>query len=177
MARVVDITATFPTVSDLREVASPGSALREAGGEDLGDLDAILANTQPDGRDAGRPWLLAPVDLQAVKAAGVTFAMSMLERVSEERASGDLAAAAQNADAVRNLQRFSRLVADEDDGIAGGHEFTQRLEQFARLGRRQNGCRLVKDKDACLSGKYTQDLDALLFAGRKIADAGAWKSL
>ena len=48
----------------------------------------------PDGRDPGRPWLLAPVDLQAVKAAGVTFAVSMLERVIEERARGDHAAAA-----------------------------------------------------------------------------------
>ena len=47
----------------------------------------------PDTRDRGKPWLLAPIDLQAVKAAGVTFAVSMLERVIEERARGDPAAA------------------------------------------------------------------------------------
>jgi fumarylacetoacetate (FAA) hydrolase family protein len=35
-----------------------------------------------------QPWLIAPVDLQAIKAAGVTFAISMLERVIEERARG-----------------------------------------------------------------------------------------
>ena len=39
---------------------------------------------------ASRPWLLAPIDLQAIKAAGVTFVLSMIERVIEERARGDL---------------------------------------------------------------------------------------
>jgi len=48
----------------------------------------------PDGRDPSRPWLLTPIDLQVVKAAGVTFAVSMLERVIEERARGDASAAA-----------------------------------------------------------------------------------
>ena len=52
----------------------------------IGDLDAIAANTPPDRRDSARPWLLAPIDLQVIKAAGVTFAVSMLERGIEERA-------------------------------------------------------------------------------------------
>ncbi|MGU3330251.1 fumarylacetoacetate hydrolase family protein [Methylobacterium mesophilicum] len=93
-ARVVDVTARFATVSDLCETPDAAAALRAAEGADLGSLDAMLANTPPDGRDPGQPWLLAPVDLQALKAAGVTFATSMLERVIEERARGDLAAAA-----------------------------------------------------------------------------------
>jgi fumarylacetoacetate (FAA) hydrolase family protein len=92
-ARVVDVTERLPTVSDLCEARDPAATLREAAGTDLGSLDAVLANTPPDTRDSGRPWLLAPVDLQALKAAGVTFATSMLERVIEERARGDLAAA------------------------------------------------------------------------------------
>jgi len=91
--RVVDITARFATVSDLCEAPDPAAALRAAEGVDLGSLETIVANTPPDSRDTGRPWLLAPVDLQALKAAGVTFATSMLERVIEERARGDLAAA------------------------------------------------------------------------------------
>ena len=41
-----------------------------------------------------KPWLLAPIDLQAIKAAGVTFAVSMLERVIEEQARGAPDAAA-----------------------------------------------------------------------------------
>ena len=54
----------------------------------------MLANTPVEGRDRSRPWLLSPLDLQAVKAAGVTFAVSMLERVIEEKARGNPAAAA-----------------------------------------------------------------------------------
>ena len=104
---VVDISAGFPTMRDLAEAADPAAALRGASGENLGPLDAILANTPPDGRDTGRPWLLAPCDLQAVKACGVTFAISMLERVIEERARGDLAAAA----ALRG--EVQRLIGDD----------------------------------------------------------------
>jgi fumarylacetoacetate (FAA) hydrolase family protein len=54
----------------------------------VGSIADILANTPRTGRDAARPWLLAPIDLQAIKAAGVTFAVSMLERVVEEQARG-----------------------------------------------------------------------------------------
>jgi fumarylacetoacetate (FAA) hydrolase family protein len=67
--------------------------LRQASGERVGSLTELLANTPPDSRDPARPWLLAPVDLQAIKAAGVTFAISMLERVIEEKARGNPAAA------------------------------------------------------------------------------------
>jgi fumarylacetoacetate (FAA) hydrolase family protein len=94
---VHDVTASFPTVRDLCESEDPAGALRVATGEHLGDLDALLANTPVDARDPARPWLLAPVDLQVIKAAGVTFAISMLERVIEERTGGD----AGGASAVR----------------------------------------------------------------------------
>ena len=76
-----DLTPLAPTLSALLE--RPGLAAGLAGAGDLarlGSLDDFLA-----GR-GGR--LLAPVDLQAVKAAGVTFAGSMLERVVEEQAKG-----------------------------------------------------------------------------------------
>jgi fumarylacetoacetate (FAA) hydrolase family protein len=89
-----DITATFPTVRDLCESEDPAGGLRKAAGERLGDLTTLLANTPVDTRDPARPWLLAPVDLQVVKAAGVTFAISMLERVIEERTGGDAGGAA-----------------------------------------------------------------------------------
>jgi fumarylacetoacetate (FAA) hydrolase family protein len=91
---LVDITGAFATMRDLCETSDPAAALRAAKGETIGSLAAILANTPPDVRDAGKPWLLAPLDLQAVKAAGVTFAVSMLERVIEEKARGNPAAAA-----------------------------------------------------------------------------------
>ena len=104
---LVDVTAAFPTSRDLCEQADPARALREAKGEVVGPLAAILANTPVDGRDRTRPWLLSPFDLQAVKAAGVTFAVSMLERVIEEKARGNPAAAA----TIR--EEIGKLIGDD----------------------------------------------------------------
>ena len=91
---VADLSGSFPTMRDLCETPDPAAALRASRGDVLGSLATIAANTPPDRRDPNRPWLLAPIDLQAVKASGVTFAISMLERVIEERAGGDPGAAA-----------------------------------------------------------------------------------
>jgi fumarylacetoacetate (FAA) hydrolase family protein len=103
----VDVSRAFPTMRDLCEASDPAAALRAARGEPLGPLQALLDNTPRDARDPSRPWLLAPCDLQAIKAAGVTFAVSMLERVIEERARGDLQAAA----AIRG--EVARLIGDD----------------------------------------------------------------
>ncbi len=100
---VFDVSARFPTMVDLTEAPDPAAALRDAAGEPLGPLDPILANTPPGARDPGRPWLLAPVDLHVIKAAGVTFPVSMLERVIEERARGDAGAAAGIRTELREL--------------------------------------------------------------------------
>ncbi|MFM9940062.1 MAG: fumarylacetoacetate hydrolase family protein [Hyphomicrobiaceae bacterium] len=86
--RVTDITPIAATMSELCEHGDPAASIRSLSGGDLGPLDAILANTPEATRDAKKPWLLPPIDLQAVKAAGVTFARSMLERVIEEQAKG-----------------------------------------------------------------------------------------
>src|SRR5437879_2186373 len=86
---VVASTADFPAASQLAAAADPARALRAARGERVGTLQDLLNNTPPDTRDPTRPWLLAPIDLQVIKAAGVTFAVSMLERVIEERARGN----------------------------------------------------------------------------------------
>jgi len=117
---VHDVTATFATMRDLCEAADPAAALRGAKGEPIGPLDAILANTPPDRRDTTKPWLLAPIDLQAIKAAGVTFAVSMLERVIEERARGNPdAAAAIRAEIVRLVgDDLSRLKPGSDQAMA-----------------------------------------------------------
>ena len=85
---VLDISAAAPTMRDLCEEADPAAVARTADGENLGTLADILKNTPRENRDRSRPWLLAPIDLQAIKAAGVTFAISMLERVIEEQARG-----------------------------------------------------------------------------------------
>ncbi len=90
-----DVSADFPTVRDICELPDPASTIRNLSGRHVGDLESVLANTGSHARDHARPWLLAPVDLQALKAAGVTFPVSMIERVIEERAGGDLALAAE----------------------------------------------------------------------------------
>ena len=78
---VEDVSRVAPTVADLLE-RDDAAAVR---GERLFSVDALFA---PDA-----PALLSPIDLQVVKAAGVTFAVSAIERVIEERARGDIAAA------------------------------------------------------------------------------------
>jgi fumarylacetoacetate (FAA) hydrolase family protein len=90
---VFDISDEFPTASQLA-ASDPAEALRATKGVRIGSLQDILNNTPPDTRDPTKPWLLAPIDLQVIKAAGVTFVRSMLERVIEERAAGDPARAA-----------------------------------------------------------------------------------
>jgi len=91
---VFDVSASFPTMRDLCERESPAAALREAEGERVSSLAEILAHTPREARETEIPRLLAPVDLQAIKAAGVTFAGSLLERVIEERARGSRGEAA-----------------------------------------------------------------------------------
>ena len=120
---LIDVTRHYPTMRDLCETPDPAKALAEADGEPIGTLDAILANTPIDTRDPAKPWLLTPIDLQAIKAAGVTFAISMLERVIEERARGDLNAAA----AIR--QEVTRLVGDDLAKLKPGSPEAASLKQ------------------------------------------------
>ncbi len=97
---VYDVSADFPTMRDLCETPSPAEALRAAKGPRIAMLRDILAHTPRESRAPDRPRLLAPVDLQAIKAAGVTFVDSMLERVIEERAHGSREGAAKAREAV-----------------------------------------------------------------------------
>jgi fumarylacetoacetate (FAA) hydrolase family protein len=118
-----DVTRQFPTLRDLCEQADPAAALRAAQGERFASLEDVLANTPEAGRDATRPWLLAPLDLQAIKAAGVTFATSMLERVIEERARGDRNAAA----AIR--AEMTGLIGDDLSKLKPGSAAAMRLKE------------------------------------------------
>jgi fumarylacetoacetate (FAA) hydrolase family protein len=122
-AELVDVSRAFPTMRDLCEADDVGAALREATGETVGLIDEVLANTPPERRDRSRPWLLVPVDLQAVKAAGVTFAVSMLERVIEERARG-------NPDAAATIRaEVTRLVGDDLGRLKPGSAEAAHLKQ------------------------------------------------
>jgi fumarylacetoacetate (FAA) hydrolase family protein len=90
---IYDLSTLAPTMSDLIDLPNPAAAVRSHQGTLLCVLETTIKATfdAPGSNYA----LLAPNDLQAIKAAGVTFADSMLERVIEERAKGDPSKAAQ----------------------------------------------------------------------------------
>ncbi|HVX75199.1 MAG TPA: fumarylacetoacetate hydrolase family protein [Bradyrhizobium sp.] len=120
---VFDVTSAFPTVSALAEEAEPAVALSKVAGTRIGSLDDIAANALPDRRDSSKPWLLSPLDLQVLKAAGVTFVVSMLERVIEERARGNPSSAA----AIR--QEVVRLVGDDLSRLKPGSPEAMHLKE------------------------------------------------
>ncbi len=85
---IVDITSRdVPTMRDLLEMEDSAGFVEQCDGEALGPLEAIERASLE--HDIEAIHLLAPCDLQSVKAAGVTFANSMVERVIEEQAAGD----------------------------------------------------------------------------------------
>ena len=88
---VFDLSGEAATVSGLLEAIPPGGKL--PAGRDMGPVESL--DLRPAWEEGGPGRLLAPIDLHCVKASGVTFAVSALERVIEERARGDSAGAAQ----------------------------------------------------------------------------------
>ena len=94
---LIDLSTIAPTSSELFDRPNIVERVRATRSPSVGSLARALANSARDRRALAEPWLLAPCDLQAIKAAGVTFVASMLERVIEEQARGD----ASKADAVR----------------------------------------------------------------------------
>jgi fumarylacetoacetate (FAA) hydrolase family protein len=91
---LLDITShAAPTMRDLLEIDDPAAFVQNAAGRVIAPVETIY----PSGGTEGL-FLLAPADLQAIKACGVTFARSMLERVIEEKAGGD----PHKADAARS---------------------------------------------------------------------------
>jgi fumarylacetoacetate (FAA) hydrolase family protein len=121
---LVDISAAVPTVRDLCEAPEPAALARDVKGEPVGTLAEVLANTPRATRDPGKPFLLAPVDLQAVKAAGVTFAISMLERVIEEQARG----APEKAAAIR--AEMTAAIGDDLARLKPGSEPAMALKRL-----------------------------------------------
>lgn len=124
-AGLADLTPRYATMSELLAAPDPVAAARDAAGgaRIIGSLAEILANTPPDARDQAKPYLLSPIDLQAIKACGVTFAVSMLERVIEERAKGDPLA----ADGIRQV--IAKEIGGDLRRIKPGSLEAERLRQ------------------------------------------------
>jgi fumarylacetoacetate (FAA) hydrolase family protein len=92
--RVSDVSGEAATVSALL-----GGWTGVPYGHDLGEISDL--GLRPSWSEQRLPRLLAPIDLQCVKAAGVTFAVSAVERVIEERARGDSSKAQVIRDALK----------------------------------------------------------------------------
>ena len=127
---IYDLSAVAATSSQLLNRDDPIAVIRAAGTlPRLASTADVLANSAHDARDPARPWLLAPCDLQALKASGVTFVSSTLERVIEEQARGDAA----KAESVRR-----EIVAVIGDNLAkirpGSPEALQVKEALIRQG-------------------------------------------
>lgn len=119
--RVIDITGiAAPLVRDVCEMENPADYVTGAEGYDLGSLSQIAAN--PVG-DPETTHFLAPCDLQAIKACGVTFARSMVERVIEEKAAGD----PEKAESIR--KRVTNVIGDSLRNIRAGSEDAMKVKE------------------------------------------------
>src|ERR1039458_4591818 len=127
---VYDISRSFPTMRDLGETGDPATSVAAAQGERIGTVASILVNTPEIERGQATPWLLAPVDLQAIKAAGVTFAVSLIERVIEEQARGQ----PERAAAVRS--EVEAAIGGAIEGLVPGSPQAMELKRL--LGTSKN---------------------------------------
>ncbi|MFJ4144961.1 fumarylacetoacetate hydrolase family protein [Pseudomonas sp. NPDC089734] len=118
---VFDLSRHFATISDLLELNDPLQALAHSPGTFIASVEELLGNTGAH-CDPLKPFLLAPMDLQVIKAAGVTFAASMIERVIEEKAGGDAAL----AEGVRAIVR--EVIGDNLRAVKPGSEQAMRLK-------------------------------------------------
>ena len=127
---IYDLSTVAATSSQLLGKDDSVAAIRSAGTlPRIAATADVLANSAHDARNPSLPWFLAPCDLQALKASGVTFIASTLERVIEEQARGDPAKAV----AVRR-----EIVAVIGDNLAkirpGSPEAAQVKEALIRQG-------------------------------------------
>lgn len=120
--QIIDITTkTAPTMRDVLELPDPLTHVQNTTGVPVCALDALDSACNPDA-GVNDLRLLAPCDLQAIKACGVTFARSMLERVIEERAGGDAA----RADAIRT--KVSGVIGDSLRDLVPGSPEAARVK-------------------------------------------------
>jgi fumarylacetoacetate (FAA) hydrolase family protein len=128
--RVYDLSDVYLTMSDLFADPDKLATIQAAQHSTIGSLDSILSNSlfteqAQSFEENTRIVLLAPNDIQATKACGVTFARSLLERVIEEQARGD----AQKASAIREniLNIIGSNLGDLTPGSQEAEELKQKL--------------------------------------------------
>jgi fumarylacetoacetate (FAA) hydrolase family protein len=119
-----DLSPVAATSSDLLNLENPVAAIRGATGlKAIAPLPEALNNAEPTGRNTREPWVIAPCDLQAIKASGVTFVASLLERVIEEQARGD----ASKSEGLRTS--ITAIIGDNLANIKPGSAEAQRVKE------------------------------------------------
>lgn len=113
-----DLSPIALTSADLLALSNPVTEIRKhrANLKVIGNMQELLSNSVWNQQDASKPYFLAPCDLQPIKAAGVTFVASMLERVIEEQARGD----ASRAQEVRN--KIADIVGENLRAVVPGSD-------------------------------------------------------
>jgi len=113
---IYDITSKeIPTMRNLLELDNVKEYLLAFTGEKISSVKELLSSSLKNKQEK-QFSLIAPCDFQAIKACGVTFAKSMVERVIEERASGDL----KKAETLRN--HIGELIGDSLYNIIPGSD-------------------------------------------------------
>ncbi|MBB3143557.1 fumarylacetoacetate hydrolase family protein [Halomonas organivorans] len=134
--RVIDISANIACMADLLERDDAAELLATAEGEDLGPVEELLARSLAETPES--PYLLAPCDIQAIKACGVTFAVSLMERVIEEQAGGDPARASELREELRRVigGDLSKIVPGSEAAMALKAELQARgaWSQYMEVG-------------------------------------------
>ena len=125
---IVELSSSFKTIADVTRHPEPTAAVQQATGNTVCRVSELFDNSLfhqvPENiADADKPVLLAPNDIQAIKAAGVTFAASLIERVIEERALGDAA----KAEEIRAIVHSA--IGDNLQDIVPGSEQAQALKE------------------------------------------------
>lgn len=127
-AQVIELSSVFSNMTDVARHQAPAEAVKNASGSVVCSLNELLDNSlfhklPNDLNDVMHPCLLAPNDIQAIKACGVTFAASLMERVIEEKALGDPA----KADAIRAI--VNDAIGDNLKDIEPGSAKAQKLKE------------------------------------------------
>lgn len=128
--QLFDVTAYAATVSDVLNHRDPPALWRELPRElALGSVERPLASSRATRSESQGPRMLAPCDIQAVKACGVTFVRSLLERVIEERALGS----PESAKVIR-AQFEQTLGATLENVVPGSPQALRLKEELLAMG-------------------------------------------
>ncbi|MEM5318108.1 fumarylacetoacetate hydrolase family protein [Paraburkholderia sp. JHI869] len=167
---VIDITASAPTTADLFDREDIVRFARTVSGESLGPVEKLIEANLP-GSAAPSLRLLAPNDVQAIKACGVTFAVSLIERVIEEQAGGDPA----KAQEVR--ETIAATIGTDLSKIKPGSEEAMKLKaELERRGAWSQYMEVGIGPDAEVFSK-SQPMSAVGFgAGVGLLAASVWNN-